>query len=62
MICRLLVAKPRNLEMFKMAFQGGFSAKNVQRFGFVPFIAPKLEKQGGHNNGPLGNNVFPNPR
>ena len=47
MICRLLVAKPRNLEMFKMAFQVVFIAKNVQRFSFEPLVAKKLKKQWG---------------
>ena len=35
--------------MFKMAFQVSFSAKNVQRFGFVLLVTPKLKNKGDHN-------------
>ena len=57
-ICCPLATKLRDLEMFKMAFQVVFSAKNVPRFSFGLLVAPKLKKQGGHNGHP-GLNVFP---
>ena len=41
------MVKLRNLEMFKMFFQIGFCAKNLQRFGFGSFVAPKLKKGRG---------------
>ena len=46
-ICRPLATKQRDLKMFKMAFQVVFSAKNVPRFSFGIFVAPKPKKQGG---------------
>ena len=54
MICRLLVAKPRNLEMFKMAFQVVFIAKNVLRLRFLAFGIPKAEKRVGAIMAPHG--------
>ena len=51
-ICRPLATKLRDVEMFKMAFQVIFCAKNVPRFTFGLLVVQKLKNEGGHNGPP----------
>ena len=49
-------------EIFSLGGQYyGLGQSNMQRFSFGLLVAPKLKKRGVGHNGPLGNNIFPEP-